>query len=76
MLEFNRLENVKKYIGLYERGGSTLLRTYLEKELEKEKERRQQSSTITINKTITHNLYTNSANARIFSVTPANTVGS
>lgn len=36
MLEFNRLENVKNYIGIYDRGGSTLLRTYLEKELAKE----------------------------------------
>lgn len=36
MGNFDRIENVKKYIGLYERGGSTLLRTYLEKELEKE----------------------------------------
>lgn len=36
MGNFDRIENVKKYIGLYDRGGSTLLRTYLEKELEKE----------------------------------------
>lgn len=33
---FNRIENVKNYIGIYDRGDSTLLRTYLEKELAKE----------------------------------------
>lgn len=33
---FNRVGNVKKYLNIYDRGGSTLLRTYLEKELAKE----------------------------------------
>lgn len=35
-MEFNRVENVKRYINIYDRGASNLLGTYLDNELAKE----------------------------------------